>query len=372
MNVVIKPRIRTCLIFLLAVGAPILAQTISPPITFVQTSNVLCNVGRADVKSSETVTWQGQCASGLAKGSGATQRFLGGKPTPRFESTFVRYVSEYGARFEGEYRNNQRVYASVSAADAVQQQLAQAPSSRTSPPLNAPQADARGGAPPSTAEEQQLQEQLAQQKRVDEQRRQRLAQQMAYERRRQQELLLLWVLLASPLVGGVLVAATKSNGAVLVSNKLDEWINVHDTKAREKTDFFTEYVSRPVLWCFHKLSKLTAPIESSFVKSGVRLASWLYLVGAILFLAYLATAIAIIVAVLWVVNEVYGSYAPGPISGASAKTSSSKSHVGDSDKSIVREDFVGKCVEHVDADGKVVHESTQHDDFVGPSTENKK
>jgi hypothetical protein len=445
MNVVIKPRIRTSLIFLLAVGTPIMAQTISPPITFVQASNVVCKVGRASVKPGETVTWQGQCASGFAQGSGAAQGLLDDKPTLRFEGTFVRgvldgkgnmigadgdrfegqykeglrhgfgvYVSANGTRFEGEYRNNQRVDASVSAAEAVQQQLAQAPSSRTSPP-NAPQPDARRGAPPSTA-----QEQLAQQKLADEQRHQRLAQQVAYERRRQQELLLLWALLASPLVGGALVAATKSNGAVLASNKLDEWINVHDTKAREKTDFFTEFVSRPVLWCFHKLSKLTAPIDSPFVKSGVRLASWLYLVGAILLLAYLATAIAIIVAVLWVINEVYGSYAPGSVSGASPKTSSSKSYVDDSGKSIVCEEFVGKYVEHRDvkenviskaqdredfrhqyvqhrdADGKVVGESTQHEDFVekyvehrdadgkvvgesrrredfvGPSTENKK
>ena len=137
-----------------------------PPIAFVQASNVPCKVGRPNVKSTEIVTWNGQCADGLAAGRGTAQWFVSGKPTLRFEGTFVRgllegkgkmagadgdsyegdykgglrhghgvYLSSAGERFEGEYLNNRRA-AAASSSPPANPQVAPAP---TTPPAPATQ-----------------------------------------------------------------------------------------------------------------------------------------------------------------------------------------------------------------------------------------
>ena len=59
----------------------------------------------------------------------------------------------------------------------------------------------------------------------------------------------------------------------------------------EKTGLFADFVLRPVLWCFQKLFAITASIQSPFMQAGVRIAAWLYLAGAVLFLIYWVTVI---------------------------------------------------------------------------------
>lgn len=174
-------------LILAAQGATVLAQPGAPPVAFVQASNVACKVGRPNVKAGETVAWQGQCADGFANGAGVAQWSQDGKPTLRFEGTFIRgllegkgkmigadgdlyegeykgglrhghgvYVTGNGTRFEGEYVNNQRGAASAAAAvpptpPAPPAQVAQAPAP-TSPPPVAPTLKAPPASPqtPST------------------------------------------------------------------------------------------------------------------------------------------------------------------------------------------------------------------------------
>ena len=166
------------------------AQSGSPPIAFVQASNVPCKVGRANVKPREGVTWDGQCADGLAAGPGTAQWLEAGKPTLRFDGTFARgllegkgkmigadgdryegdykgglrhghgvYVSGRGERFEGEYLNNQRLAAAPSIAPAnpptaqnqTVQTLAPAAAAPSPPPATAVQPTAAANVGPSRA-----------------------------------------------------------------------------------------------------------------------------------------------------------------------------------------------------------------------------
>ena len=143
---------------------PLYAQPSPPPIAFVLAANAPCKVGRANVKPSENVTWSGRCADGLATGPGTAQWLESGRPTLRFDGTFVRglldgrgkmigadgdryegdykgglrhghgiYVSGRGERFEGEYANNQRGTVSRPIA-AINPSAPQAQASSTPPP----------------------------------------------------------------------------------------------------------------------------------------------------------------------------------------------------------------------------------------------
>ena len=144
--------------------APLHAQPGAPPITFVIAANAPCKVGRANVKLAESVTWSGRCVDGLATGPGTAQWLESGRPTLRFDGSYVRgllegkgkmvgadgdryegdykgglrhghgiYVSGRGARFEGEYANNQRGTASA-AIVATNPSAPQAHASATPPP----------------------------------------------------------------------------------------------------------------------------------------------------------------------------------------------------------------------------------------------
>lgn len=139
------------------------AEPDAPPTSFVQASNVPCKVGRPNVKPVEVVTWNGQCADGLATGRGTAQWSEKGKPTLRFDGIFTRgllegkgkmtgadgdsyegdykgglrhghgvYVSGAGDRFEGEYLNNRRM-AAAPASPPASPQVAPAPTASTAP-----------------------------------------------------------------------------------------------------------------------------------------------------------------------------------------------------------------------------------------------
>ncbi|MBC7942744.1 MAG: hypothetical protein H7Z19_23825, partial [Chitinophagaceae bacterium] len=227
------------------------------------------------------------------------------------------------------------------------------------------------------AQEQQRQTQLAQQTAQEERRQRQLAEQNALEQQRRQELILLWALLAFPIAAAAPIAFFKSSVAVSISNKTGEWIGLRQARARDKTGFFAEFFLRPVLWCFQKLFAITASIESPFMQAGVRIATWLYLAGVILFLIYWVTviviAIAIVVAGFWLLGALLGQGDSGSSSGSdrSRQPSDSGSYLGGNGESRVREGLMGQYVEHTDAAGHVVGESRKREGFLGPYVEHQ-
>ena len=163
---------------------------------------------------------------------------------------------------------------------------------------------------------------------------------MDAERRR--ELLVLWAVLLLPLAAAALIALSKWGTAVSVSNAIADWIGTRRERAGEKTGFFAELFLRPVLWCFYKLVVVTAAIESPFIKAGVRIATWTYLVGLILFLIYWVTviviAIAILVVVFWILGAILGQ------GGSSSQVSSAPSYVERDDDAIAQPGIRGQKI----------------------------
>ena len=227
------------------------------------------------------------------------------------------------------------------------------------------------------AQERQRQLQLAKQTAQGEQRQRQLAQQNAMEQQRLQGLMVLWALLAIPIAAAASVAFFKSSAAVSISNKTCEWIGSRKERAGEKTGLFAEFFLCPVLWCFQKLFAVTESIANPFIQAGVRIATWLYLAGLILFLIYWVTVIVLAVAML-----IAGFWLLGAILSLSDSSSSSRpvrswqpsdsfpSSGGDGE-SRQREGLFGKYIERTDTAGNVVGESRQREGFLGPYVEHQ-
>ena len=225
------------------------------------------------------------------------------------------------------------------------------------------------------AQEQQRQAQLAQQAVQEERRQRQLAQQNALEQKRRLELIALFALLALPIAAAALIAYFKSTDAVSISNKTGEWIGLRQARAREKTGLFADFFLRPVLWCFQKLFAITASIENPFMQAGVRIATWLYLAGAILFLIYWVTvivlAIAMLVAGFWLLGAILSLFDSSSNSSSSVQHSASRAYGGGAGESRLREGLTGQYVEHTDAAGDVVGRSRQREGFSGRYVEHE-
>jgi hypothetical protein len=128
-----------------------------------------------------------------------------------------------------------------------------------------------------------------------------------------------------------------------------------------------------------------------FLQAGVRLALCLYLIGILLFLAYVVTAIIIgllfIAIGLWVLGAVFGDKDDSPtrrsrvvpafadgesrrrqdLFGEYVETRDSEGNVVA--KTRAREGFFGKYSETTDKDGNVISETREREGFLGPYSE---
>jgi hypothetical protein len=154
------------------------AQPSPPPVSFAASPNTGCKVGRANIKTGDSVAWQGPCVDGYAQGAGVAQWSSNGRPTLRYEGSFNRgliegkgrmrgaegdqydgdfrgglrhgigsYVASDGSRYDGPYVNNQRAPGATDPAAVSPQRKAQEPapnSGATGTVAGASPAGARG------------------------------------------------------------------------------------------------------------------------------------------------------------------------------------------------------------------------------------
>jgi len=96
---------------LILFAVPALAQNAKP--VLIKDPRTGCAVWNLYPGPTDSITWSGACAKGLAQGRGTLQWFVDGKPFVRYEGEYRdgkengRGVSSWAdnARFEGEYRN---------------------------------------------------------------------------------------------------------------------------------------------------------------------------------------------------------------------------------------------------------------------------
>ena len=342
-------------------------------------------VAQWSAQDGSTVKFEGRFTTGKMQGVGRMlasggDRYEGNYKDGKRDGRGV-YISANGDRYEGEYKDNQRhghgvlILANGNrvagdwqngvqvSAESIPKETAGVTSTTTQPQLQGQLLDrqsllAQREADKAAAKElrdrqrseQQQSNQLAAQQREEERvRRQLTAQQVVQDRQRQlqltqaaaqedrqkaqmayqagaaanrqRELFVLWTVLLLPLGIGALITLSKWGTAVSLSNTIAEWIKTRREIAGRTTGFFTEFILRPVLWCFYKLVLVTDSIDNSFTKAGVRGATWIYLIGLILLLLYWLTVavitIVVLIAFFWflgaILRETGGTQQTSPV-----------------------------------------------------------
>lgn len=109
------------------------------------------------------------------------------------------------------------------------------------------------------------------------------------------------LLIVSPLVIGVIIAAMNSEGFNGAIEKSEAWIRRVQSKVAAKSSNLNRYLINPFLWLIVKFSDLTASFTHRGIKSGLRVAVTLYLLIAWCYLIYAAFVIAVVLIVIGVV-----------------------------------------------------------------------
>ena len=263
-----------------------------------------------------SLTFEGTFAQGKLQGEGRMtasggDRYVGSYKDGRRDGHGI-YVSANQDRFEGQYKDNQRhghgrltlasgkrlegdwvngvqvatnatppipsPTPSIAGAAAALAQATQ-PRQDAAPQPPAPSQSPADAAPPvqvtppvltprQQAQQQQLarqqQQQLERQKAQEEQAAQQLALQQqqreqqaerrrAFERKQTIDQILFWLFMVSPVLLATLVWQLKSRHAVAASDTLGGWVDRRETKAREKSGYFANFVEQPFMWCSRHL-----------------------------------------------------------------------------------------------------------------------
>lgn len=120
-----------------------------------------------------------------------------------------------------------------------------------------------------------------------------------------------YLLLASPLLIGGLVAAFNSEGINNSTEKAEAWTRKTQANISRKKNWFSSYIANPILWLIVKFSDWTDDFAHRGLKNGIRVTATIYLIGIWCYLLFAAivfvVAIAVIILVLYVVFSVMGS-----------------------------------------------------------------
>jgi hypothetical protein len=120
-----------------------------------------------------------------------------------------------------------------------------------------------------------------------------------------------YLLFASPLLIGGLIAAFNSEEVNNSTEKAEAWTRKTQANVSKKRNWFSSYIANPILWLVVKFSDWTDDFEHRGLKNGVRVAATIYLIGIWCYLVFAALmfvlAIGFIILVLYIVFSIMGS-----------------------------------------------------------------
>lgn len=121
----------------------------------------------------------------------------------------------------------------------------------------------------------------------------------------QQQTIVTGLLFGLPVIAGSIVAFAKPDGAVAWVDGKETWLSGKREEYAGKTGYANRFFLRPLFAGLSMITGGTKSIEDPFMRSGVRITSYLYFIGILLYLAFVATmiivTIALVMAVLWAV-----------------------------------------------------------------------
>jgi len=116
----------------------------------------------------------------------------------------------------------------------------------------------------------------------------------------QQQTIVAGLLFGSPIIAGAVVAFAKPEGAVTWVDGKETWLSGKRGEYAGKTGYINRFFLRPLFAGLSMITGGTKSIEDPFMRSGVRITSYLYFIGILLYLAFVATAIIVTIALIMV------------------------------------------------------------------------
>jgi len=120
-----------------------------------------------------------------------------------------------------------------------------------------------------------------------------------------------YLLLLSPLAIGGIIAVINSEDVNTTTEKAEAWTRRNQANVSTKKNWFSRYITNPILWLVVKFSDWTDDFEHRGLKNGIRVAATIYLIGIWCYLLFAAIvfvlAIGFIILVLYIVFSVMGS-----------------------------------------------------------------
>jgi hypothetical protein len=163
----------------------------------------------------------------------------------------------------------------------------------------------------------------------------------------------LYLLLLLPLVIGGIIAAINDSSVAVKIDSFTDWLTSRKSKITPESGKFSRFFIRPFLWAALQVNGFADGVKHDGMKSGIRVASYLYIIGLFLYLSMMLVAL-IVVMIIFAVIMLVVDFFDGSSGGRVVTRSVRKSRI-----------FGGEYVETVDQSGKVVSTSEVKDRIFG-------
>ena len=112
------------------------------------------------------------------------------------------------------------------------------------------------------------------------------------------------IVLGFPAIIGAAVYFFKYDKAVSWVESVNGWFLRKKESVSQKTGIVSRWFFRPVLWVLAKIMEMTEQTKDQYLRTAIRIASYLYFIGIALYISIsIVVGIAILVIALWIIGE---------------------------------------------------------------------
>lgn len=119
------------------------------------------------------------------------------------------------------------------------------------------------------------------------------------------------LIILSPVILGSIFALLNNDKVAVYDDNIVNWLNNKKNRLSEKRGKFSRFFLKPLTYSLLKIALWTKNIQNKGIRSGIRLASYLYIIGIAAFIlfvfAYIIIGVVIILLLLWLVLFMLGS-----------------------------------------------------------------
>jgi hypothetical protein len=112
------------------------------------------------------------------------------------------------------------------------------------------------------------------------------------------------IILGFPAIIGAVVYFLKYEKAVVWVDSINNWFLRKKETVSQKTGAVSRWFFRPVLWVLAKIMEMTEQTKDQYLRTAIRIASYLYFIGIALYISIsIVVTIVILMIVLWIIGE---------------------------------------------------------------------